>query len=259
MFTTAPPALLCSLRVTQQLPADPSPISRQSSINSPFTLMQSAKICCGSLLPSPVIRVPIFCPTWPGRPSLSVAIFDSQRRSHCHGSQILIADNSCCPRESVHSFSGPLHLRRKQKTKIWAAYAQPQPVKPSGNSCNAPGLLDWITGAHLEGDNCPVSGQASAVSLQHPRTEPLVSRKHPKSGQAEKWGLKPPQEGVTYCYQPPFSGSDPFLDRAPSPSSTPRSCSGAAELQVEQEPSSRGQKSQVSQSAITEIFISHSD
>lgn len=43
------------------------------------------KTCCGSSLPSPVIPVPIFCPTWPGRPCLSVATFDSQRRSHFHG------------------------------------------------------------------------------------------------------------------------------------------------------------------------------
>lgn len=169
-----------------------------------------------------------FPPVCPGRSSLSAATFDSQRRPHCHGSQILIADHSCCPRDSVHSFSGPPHLRIKQKTKIWVTYAQPKLAKPSGNTCYAPGFLDWITGAHLEGDNCPVDGQTSAVSLQHPRTEPLVGRKHPKTGQAERWGLKFTQEGVTCNYQPLLSASDPSLDRAPSPSSTSRSCSRAA-------------------------------
>lgn len=100
-----------------------------------------------------------------------------------------------------------------------------------------------------------MAGQASAVSLQHPRTEPLASRKHPRTaGQAERWELQLPQEAVTCCYQPPFSGSagsDAALDRAPSPSSTPRSCSGVADLQVEQEPSSRDQKSQISAFAMT--------
>lgn len=55
-------------------------------------------------------------------------------------------------------------LKEKTENKIWAAHAQSQPVKPSGNTCYAPGFLDWITGAHLEGDNCPGAGQASAVS-----------------------------------------------------------------------------------------------
>lgn len=218
--------------------------------------MQSAEPAVDPCCP-PDIPVPVFCLTWPGRSHLSLAIFESQRRSHSHESQFFTADNSCWPTGSVHSFSGPPHLRRKQKTKIWAACAQPQPVKPSGNICYAPGFLDCITGAHLEVDNYPVAVQASAVSLQQPRNEPLVGRKHPKTGQAERQGL---QEGVTRCCQPPFSGSDTSLDRALSPSSTPRSCSGVAELQMEQDPSSRGQKSQVSAFVTTEIFIiSHSD
>lgn len=140
-----------------------------------------SKICCGSSLPSPAILAPIFLPHL-GRQILFLC-------SHLWLPKKIPSswkpDPHCCcwPTESIHSFSAPPHLRRKQKTKIWAAYAQPQPVKPSGNICCAPEFLDWITGAHLEGDNCQWLERP-----QHPRTETLVSRKHPK---AERWGLKP--------------------------------------------------------------------
>lgn len=175
------PAQLCSLRVTQQLPADPSPSQGWVPPNLPpcsckvqnLLWILAALPChsCSCFLPHLARQILFLCShLWlpkkipsPWKPA-----------PHC----------CCWPSESIHSFSAPPHLRRKQKMKIWAAYAQPQAVKPSGNTCCAPEFLDWIAGAHLEGDNCQCLDRP-----QHPRTEPLVSRENPK---AERWGLKPP-------------------------------------------------------------------